>query len=260
MNTGRFLACSLAALSLVLFTLCAIDEARAFDEGYGSVTGQFVLAGKVPKPELQRRKGDPNVKDASCCAAKDHYNDRLVIDEKTKGIANIFIYMRKAKKVHPNLVRSKVKEVTFDQKGCTFEPHSLLVRTDQAVRVVSSDPTSHNVHTFPIRGQAVNFLLKPNDREGIALTSKVPEILPIQVKCDIHPWMSANWLILDHPYAAITDKQGKFRIDLLPAGEHEFRVWHEKVGYINRKFKVTIKAGGTTELAPVKVPVARFED
>ncbi|MGH7129839.1 MAG: hypothetical protein ACREJB_06685, partial [Planctomycetaceae bacterium] len=41
------------------------------EDGYGSVTGQFILQGEVPQPVVQRKKGDPTVKDTSVCAAQD---------------------------------------------------------------------------------------------------------------------------------------------------------------------------------------------
>jgi hypothetical protein len=69
--------------------------------------------------------------------------------------------------------------------------------------------------------------------------------------------------VVDHPYAAVTDKDGKFKIDLLPAGEYEFRVWHERPGYVTAGvktgFKVKVKSNGDTDLGVIKVPVAKLE-
>ncbi|MFH1300420.1 MAG: hypothetical protein ABIK07_05115, partial [Planctomycetota bacterium] len=206
--------------------------------GWGSVTGQFVFDGPVPKPVIQRTKGDPSVKDSAVCAAEDHFNKDLVINPENKGIQNVFMYMRKPNEIHPDLKESKEKTVVFDQKGCTFYPHSLVVRTDQTVLVKSDDPVAHNTHTFPIKNQAVNFILAPNDREGKEVANVIPEILPMQVKCDIHPWMTAYWFVADHPYAVVSDKDGKFTIENLPEGKNDFRIWHEKVGYVERKFTV----------------------
>ena len=40
-------------------------------------------------------------------------------------------------------------------------------------------------------------------------------------------------MVCEHPYFAVTDATGAFRIANLPAGVAlEFRVWHEKAGYI----------------------------
>jgi hypothetical protein len=236
----------------------ATTHVRAAD-AYGSITGQFVIDGEAPKLTLVVKAGDATVKDSAVCAAADVPDDSLVVDPETKGIQHIFLYLPKATDVHPDLKASKAKEVVFDQKGCRFTPHTLLVRTDQVVVVKSADACAHNTHTFPIRGTAVNFLLAPNDRKGVPVPNKIPETLPSEVKCDIHPWMSARWLILDHPYAAITDAKGKFLIADLPAGEHTFRVWHERVGYINRELKVQVESGKTTDIRTFTVPADKFK-
>mgnify|MGYP002623381034 CR=1 FL=1 len=226
--------------------------------GWGNVTGQFVFDGEVPKQPVLVSKGDPTAKDSAVCAAETIVSKELVVDPDTKAIANVFIYLRSAPDIHPDLKSSAEKEVVFDQKGCEFKPHSLFIRTDQTVVVKSDDAVAHNTHTFPIRNQAVNFLLRPGDREGVPVMNPVSEILPIQVKCDIHPWMLAYWLILDHPYATITGNDGKFTIEKLPAGEHSFRVWQEKAGYLDRALKVTIKDGETVDLGAIRVPAAKF--
>lgn len=251
----RRLACHAVAL------LAAGMAAPAFAADFGTVTGQFILEGDVPKPEVAISQGDKTVKDAAVCAADTLYKNDLVVDEKTKGIANIFVYIypRDAKKlpVHPDDKASEKKEVVFDQKGCRFVPHAMIVRTDQTVIVKSDDAIAHNTHTYTLKNNPVNFLIAPNDRDGIPVTVNQAESLPMPVKCDIHPWMQAYWLIIDHPWAAVTDKEGKFTIENLPAGEHEFRVWHERAGYLDRKYKVTVEPGKTIKLEPVEVPLEK---
>lgn len=232
------------------------------EPGYGDIAGQILFDGVPPEPELVIRKGDPNVKDAAVCAAKSLYDNSLLVDEKTKGIANVFVYIyhRNAKgmKIHPEAAKLKKKEIVFDQKNCRFTPHVMVVRTGQTVVVKSGDNCPHNTHTATIFNDEFNQILPPNDREGVKLTLNVPESLPMPVKCDIHPWMKAHWLIIDHPYTAITDKEGRFKIEKLPVGEIEFRIWHERVGYIDRAYTVNVKEG-TTSLEPVRVPASMFE-
>jgi len=228
-----------------------------FAQGWGNLTGQFVLDGPVPPPKLLVRKGE-QVKDAEVCAAHDVPDESLIVDPTTKGIKNIFIYLRRAPAVHPDLKQSKVKEVVQDQHGCRYVPHALIVRTDQVIVVKSADPIAHNTHTYPIFNQPVNFVLKPSDREGVKVTFRAPELLPVAVKCDLHPWMLAYWLVVNHPYAALTDEQGRFTIEKLPAGTHRFVVWHERVGYIERSLTVKIEDGKTTDLGTIKIPLDRF--
>lgn len=248
-----------SGLAALAAAVLLAGSALQAEDGYGDLTGQFVLDGVAPKPIRLHMKGDPTVKDGAVCAAEDVYGDDLVVDDATKGIANIFVYLTakdaKGLKTHPSLKESAVKEVDFDQKNCVFFPHALFVRTDQKVIVKSMDAIAHNTHTYTVKNEAVNFLIPPNERKGIPVSFTDSETVPMPVKCDIHPWMRARWLILEHPYAAVTDKEGKFRIKLLPAGDYSFRVWHERAGYLNREWKVSVKSGSNTDAGTVKVPV-----
>lgn len=236
----------------------AAEETAAGDEEYGSITGQFVVAGEIPKRKVVVQQGSTEVKDAAICAAADIPSDALVIDPKTKGIGNVFVYLPKAGKVHPRLKESEKKELEFDQQGCRFVPHALFARTDQVIVVKSNDNCAHNTHTNPLKNQAVNFALPPGDRKGSVVKHKLSETRPFKVECNIHTWMRAVWLILDHPYAAVSDGEGKFTIADLPAGEHELAIWHEGQGYIQRKYKVQVVAGKTTDLGAIKVPADKL--
>ncbi len=221
----------------------------------GGFSGQFVLDGAIPeiKPPVI-------TKDAAVCAAKRLPENTLIVDPKTKGIANIVVYLKKAPDNIPAKVKaSKEKKVVFDQKNCRFEPHILVVRTDQEVLVKSDDPINHNTHTHPFINEELNFIVKPKDREGFPIKYGQRELLPMPVNCDLHPHMKAYWVVVDHPYAAVTDSEGKFKIDNLPEGTYSFTVWHERVGYIDRDLEVDIFAGETEKLDPIKVPVSKFK-
>src|SRR5262249_34931004 len=140
--------------------------------------------------------------------------------------------------------------------GCRFEPHVSIVRTNQTVRVINSELLAHNVHP------------SPHQHEGFGLTVdrvfersfKRAERLPFPVCCDIHPWEKSWWLVLDHPYPTVTEKDGNFEIKTLPAGEHEFKIWHENPGYLYKDKKdpkkgliVKIEDGKTFEVPEIKV-------
>lgn len=227
----------------------------------GGVVGTIKLKGNAPKPEIQVKKGDPAVKDAAVCAAQNLFKNDLIVNQENNGIANVFLYMRKAPsdaKFDP----PEKKTLVFDQKNCRFEPHALIVRTDQEVEVVSSDPIAHNIHTYPIRNSATNFLMAPNTAagNGTKISFDGPEILPIKIGCDIHPWMNAWWMVVDHPYAAVTNDKGEFEISELPDGTHEFRVWHEKAGYLEKSLEVTVKGGKVTDLGTLQYELSVFEE
>ncbi len=226
---------------------------------WGTLKGQVVLDGDLPTLKPLVVKGDSNAKDAAVCAAMEVPDEKLLVDSTTKGIANVVVYLaKKPAKIHPDLAKSKEKVVPFDQKGCRFLPHVMLVRTDQQVRVTSDDGVAHNTHTNPTKNNPENFIVTPNDRVGVLLKPMaLAERLPTTITCDIHPWMKAYWVILDHPYSAITDSQGNFEIANLPVGDHEFIVWQESSGYLEKKYAVSIKAGDNQQ-KPLKFTAAQI--
>ena len=240
------------ALTVACGLLCS---ASVLADGWGGIKGQVVLKGDAPEPVLLHAKGAP-IKDAAVCAAADTYADDLVVDKDTKGIANVFIYLAKAPKtIHPDLKDPSPAKVIFDQNGCQFIPHALTLQAGQTVEVISHDAIAHNTHTNPIKNTAQNVLIAPNTAEGsgVDIENKLAERLPFKVTCDYHPWMTAYWLVVDHPYCAVTDKEGRFTIENLPEGSHTFIVWHEKKGYLDRKYAATVKDGQVSELKPIEV-------
>jgi hypothetical protein len=50
----------------------------------------------------------------------------------------------------------------------------------------------------------------------------------VRFKCDVHPWMFAYVGVLPHPYHAVTDKDGNFKISGVPAGKYSLVAFHRK--------------------------------
>jgi hypothetical protein len=248
---SRALICCAAAILLAGMTSSA-------DAQWGAIKGK-VIVDEVPTLKPLVAKGDAAAKDAAVCAAQDVPDESLVVDAKTKGVANVVIYLRrKPDMVHEKFNKPEAVSVLYDQKGCKFIPHVAILQTNQQLQVVSGDGVAHNTRGNPLRNQGFNFIIAPNDREGIKVPLKAAENLPVSIGCDIHPWMRGWLLVVDHPYAAVTDAEGNFEITDLPPGEHEFRGWQELVGYVapaagEKSFKVKVTAGQTTEVPTIKL-------
>lgn len=260
--------CRKCVLGVIVSLVATCDLARqACADGYGTLTGQFVIKGALPDVPPLKKKGDPTIKDPEVCGKANIPDESLVIDPLTKGIANVFIFMPKAPaNVYPGLKESKEKLVKFDQKGCRFIPHAMILRTDQTVAVLNGDPILHNTHVNATANTAQNLTIPADDRAG-SVRWKFPlkERYVTQVKCDIHSWMTAWWLIIDHPYATVTDETGRFKIENIPAGEQEFIAWQERTGWVFGKpralrvRKYTVKPNETTDIGVIEIPVAEFE-
>jgi hypothetical protein len=145
----------------------------------------------------------------------------------------------------------------IDQMGCRFIPQAFVLRVGQPLQMKNSDPVSHNVHTSPVSNGSFNQIIKPNDATGISIKYDRPETRPVQTKCDIHAWMLAWHLPLNHPYAAVTRADGTFEIKDLPPGDWEFSVWHGRAGDVVRPVPIKAAAGQVIE-QEFQVPASKL--
>src|SRR5262245_10289202 len=83
----------------------------------GTIEGQVVLDGEIPKLAPKVAKGDPAARDAATCAAEEVPDESLVVDPATKGIANVIIYLKKKPAAMPaGFQPPEPKELVVDQK------------------------------------------------------------------------------------------------------------------------------------------------
>ncbi len=202
--------------------------------------GRVVVKGQVaaPKPTV------PN-KDAFCIALGEVPDDSLIVSD-DGGLANVIVWLRKLP-AGTEVPPVPEDPAVLDNVNCSFKPHAFVLRVGQKMLVKNSDPTAHNTRISPIRNNAFNQTIAPNDRNGVEVVYQQPELVPIKTQCDIHPWMGSFHFPVDHPWAAVTDANGNFEITGLPAGDLVFRLWHERMGYVARSAKVTIADGETAE-------------
>jgi hypothetical protein len=60
----------------------------------------------------------------------------------------------------------------------------------------------------------------------------------LKFKCDVHPWMFAWVSVFDHPYFAVSGKDGTFKIANVPAGKYKIEAAHRKAGSVVQEIEV----------------------
>ena len=68
----------------------------------------------------------------------------------------------------------------------------------------------------------------------------------VRVFCDIHSHMNAFILVFSHPFFAMSDEEGRYRIDNVPPGTYNVIAWNE--GTSSEPKPVTVLDGGIVEL------------
>jgi hypothetical protein len=122
-----------------------------------------------------------------------------------------------------------------------YVPHVLAVMVGQEMMIKNDDPFLHNVHALAEKNSAFNFG-QSTKNPGQKLPDGPPKVAETyKVKCDVHPWMNAWVVVLDHPFFSVSKEDGKFDIKNVPDGEYTFVAWHEKLG--TQEQKATVKDG-----------------
>ena len=103
----------------------------------------------------------------------------------------------------------------------------LTIQTGQTLAVLNSDATLHNIHGLPKKNAEFNF---GQPRAGMKKVMVFMKAEIFRVKCDVHPWMACYIQVFDHPFFAVTGKDGTFEITGLPNGTYTIEAWHETFG------------------------------
>ncbi|MBI3073027.1 MAG: hypothetical protein HYY84_13015 [Deltaproteobacteria bacterium] len=187
-------------------------------EGGGTIVGAVKWTGGAVKlPPLKFKPKDEKV----CGSANgERPSERLYVDGATKGVKNTIVSLADIRKGRP----VEKKDAVLDQKGCTYDPHVQVATKGTQLEVVNSDSVNHNVHPSLEGTELFNLAqaLK-GQRDPQRLRKKGL----MEVKCDIHVWMSAFILVVDHPYHHVTNDKGEFKLTDVPPGEYTIRAWHE---------------------------------
>jgi plastocyanin len=143
-----------------------------------------------------------------------------------KGLANVFVYIKQGAQKTP----ATGEGPTLDQTGCMYEPYVMGVVTGQKFKIRNSDSLLHNVHATPKPGGNKEFNFAQVSKGQVNEKAfEAPEVL-VRMKCDVHPWMFAYVGVVDHPYFAVTDKDGNFTIKNVPPGKYTVEAIHQKSG------------------------------
>jgi hypothetical protein len=225
-------------------------------EGTGTINGTVTFDGEPPVmgevPGLRAHA------DAGVCLQGPFIEQTWVVDSAGKGVENVVVWVMPPKgqffkKPENEFWRAAVE---VDQPHCAFEPHVEVIypqyfdgkemqETGQKFTVVNSAPIAHNIRVAgssqlnPARGGTL-----PPKTGKYEFNPKVDK-QELAMNCDIHKFMTGFVMTFDHPYAAKTDKTGKFTIQNVPAGaDLTIMAWHEA----KKKFVPAIDGGNKVKL------------
>jgi plastocyanin len=224
------------------------DGLRVDASTAGEVTGLVTIDGMAPMNAAIRMNADPiclrEVKGPQAM-------ETFVVGGDGKSLGNVFVYVKDG--LGNYIYDTPTEPARIDQEGCRYIPHVFGMRVGQPLEILNSDPTLHNIHATPKVNREFN-TGQPIEGMRTTHTFDQPEVM-VPFKCDVHGWMNAYVGVLEHPYFAVTDNDGRFSIRTLPAGTYTIEAWHERLGA--QEQMVTIGEKETKDIAfTFKAPAA----
>lgn len=202
----------------------------------GDIVGKITLKG-TPPPERDIPM------DPACGKIHPTKKTRFYVVGEGNGLADTLIYVKEGLSGKEFPVPEK--PALLDQIGCEYVPYVAAVQAGQKILVRNSDPVLHNVHPTPaVAGNKESNLAQlPKGKDLVFSFDK--EELFLRFKCDVHPWMFSYVTVLNHPFAAVSDENGNFKITGLPAGKYTIEARHRKGG--TETMEVTVEESGKKE-------------
>ena len=210
----------------------------AYQSNTGEITGKVAFQGVKPRLATIKMDNDP-------VCTELHTNpvfveDGTVSDDGT--LPNVFVYVEHGAEKYSFPVPAK--PAILDQHGCMYQPHVLGVMAGQELLIVSSDPTTHNIHPMPKDNREWNQSQPPGAAPLVKKFTRSEFMIP--VKCNQHPWMKAYIGVTSNPFYAVTGADGKFTLKGLPPGEYTLKAWTATYG--SQEQKVTVRPDESTTI------------
>ena len=255
------------ALSLAFTSTFMVESSELSAQETGDLKIQFKYGGDAPDA-----KNTKPTTDAAYCGKHPIVDESLLVNSENKGIKNFLVYVYTGRGGSDlddlGYEGGKAETKQLANQNCRFEPHIVIAKAGDTLKVTNPDEIGHNANIQFFNNNSVNPMIPAGQDVMVALEE--PEPAPIAVSCNIHPWMTAKLVVLDHPYAAISDAEGNLVIKGLPVGEElVFRAFHESasvkevqidgkdVKWKKSRFEVKIKPG-VNDMGTVVVGADQF--
>lgn len=213
-------------------------QAGAQPTGGSSITGTVTFDGQAPTLQPLAMEAEPVCHEKH--SGEPVPNEMLVLGN-GNAMANIMVYVSEGLPAGKSWA-APTTPVVLDQDGCQYKPHVMGIMVGQPYRILNSDGILHNVHTLPKINASFNRGMPATVTEATTTFPRAEAMF--QVKCDVHPWMSAYIGVYTHPFFSVTSTDGKFTIPGLEAGTYEITAWHERMG--TQTASVTVSGSDTT--------------
>jgi plastocyanin len=221
----------LERLCLTALSILCVPVSAGAGPGSGIVSGRVTYTGTPTKPAPINMSKQPE-------CVKLYFKPLMtekVVTGPGNALQNVVVYISAGES---DFSPAPATPADFEQKNCRYTTHVLAFRVGQDVKIANNDPFNHNIHPMPQLNREWNRLQLP-ETPPFTYSYDKQEFIP--VKCNIHAWMQAYFVVLKTSHFAVTGENGHFALLDLRPGKYTITAWHETYG--TRSQEITIADG-----------------
>jgi plastocyanin len=161
---------------------------------------------------------------------------RLVVDVPgldLQTVAPVVVYLEPLEESANPRTRSAA---TMRQHNARFAPPFLVVPVGQSVSMPNEDAIFHNAFSFSEPNHFDLGLYPAGESRSVRFDH--PGV--VRIYCSIHESMNATIFVAPTPWFAVGNREGRFRIQRVPAGRWRLRTWTESLPDTTRDLTLTV--------------------
>lgn len=213
----KLIACGVIGLALV--------AARPAQDATGTIVGTITTTDPAPKPIR-------STIDQAVCG--DEVPDESIVVANGR-VANAIVTVTNV----PAGDAAPADALVANEK-CRFTPRVTTLRPGGTLRMTSRDPMLHTMRAVGADGHRYFDLSLPVPNAIAA--RPLPSAGIVTLTCSTHTWMR-GYVNVTTELSALSGADGTFRLEHVPAGGQQLRIWHETLKAL--PVAVTVVAGKT---------------
>ena len=157
------------------------------------------------------------------------------------GMGGVVVYLIPAASARVPAVAPLSAQI--DQRDLRFVPRVIAVSPGSTVSFLNSDPVMHNVFSPSMRAGGFDLgTYSQGERRSFTFDDEGAYV----IFCHVHPEMVAYVVVVASPYRAVTDDEGRFKLDGVAPGTYHLRTWHRRLR--TQDHVVTVAANGAVRV------------
>ena len=129
-----------------------------------------------------------------------------------------------------------------EQKDLMFAPQLLVVQAGTKVEFPNLDDTFHNIFSYSPAKRFDLGRYRTDEKPVPSVMFDTPGV--VVLRCEIHEHMRGVILVLTTPHFTVTDTEGRYRLENLPAGTYRLKTWLDSQTTLER----TVQLAADTHL------------